>query len=512
MEPPSQRLSPLWWIGAGDVNALLSLVLDNLTQLLMLSVLLIHVFDFPREIVFGRMIPGTAVGILAGNAAYTYMAVRLGRRLGRTDVTAMPLGIDSVSLFGYTLGIMVPVWLSTGDGEFTWRVGMATIVLSGLIKLLLTLPAKWIKETFPPTALLGSIAGVALMLIAFLPMLSIMNSPLVGFVSMGIIFVTFFTRRTTIWGVPGALWAVVAGTAVYYGLGLFDQTMTPSHISGAASLQLSLPGPTTSSLAAFKVASSYISIIIPLSIANVVGGVDVTESAEAAGDPYDVRAIVFVESVTTVAGALFGGVVQTTPYIGHPAYKKMGGRAGYTLFTGLVVGAGGMAGLLSPLLLYLPKEAIVPILLFIGLEITAQAFRRSPSAHAPAVALCFVPSIAYLVQVMMGQFGLELKSIPPEARPVAEAVRLLANGFIVTALVWGGALASVIDEQHRRAALFLGLGVVFSLFGLIHSPLEHGALFLPWRLSSPIPWSMAAAYLLPALLLYGSSLVRSRHS
>ncbi len=169
-----------------------------------------------------------------------------------------------------------------------------------------------------------------------------------------------------------------------------------------------------------------------------------------------------------------------------------------------------MAGLLSPLLLYLPKEAIVPILLFIGLEITAQAFRRSPDAHAPAVALCFIPSIAYLVQVMMGQFGLKLQSIPAEARHMAEAVRLLANGFIVTALVWGGALASVIDERPRKAALFLGLGVVFSLFGLIHSPLEHGALFLPWKLSSRVPWAMAAAYLLLALLLYASSLGRPR--
>ena len=77
------------------VNGFLGLALDNITNLVILSGLLIGVFGFPADLVLGRMLPGTALGVLVGDLAYTCMAVRLMRRTGRTDVTAMPFGIDT---------------------------------------------------------------------------------------------------------------------------------------------------------------------------------------------------------------------------------------------------------------------------------------------------------------------------------------------------------------------------------------------------------------------------------
>ncbi len=87
-------------------------------------------------------------------------------------------------------------------------------------------------------------------------------------------------------------------------------------------------------------------VAIPLALATVVGGIDCTESAAAAGDDYPTGRIIAVEGLATVVGGLFGGVIQSTPYIGHPAYKAMGARAGYTLATALFVGARGDFGLL----------------------------------------------------------------------------------------------------------------------------------------------------------------------
>ena len=49
------------------------------------------IFGVPADIVFGRMFPGTAFGVLVGNLMYTWMARRLAQRTGRDDVTAMPL-------------------------------------------------------------------------------------------------------------------------------------------------------------------------------------------------------------------------------------------------------------------------------------------------------------------------------------------------------------------------------------------------------------------------------------
>ncbi len=93
-------MKPYSWVAKGDVNAFFGLMLDNLTNLVILSGLLIGVFNFPTDIVFFKMIPGTAIGILCGNIMYTYIAYRLMKKTGRNDITAMPLGVDTVSLFG----------------------------------------------------------------------------------------------------------------------------------------------------------------------------------------------------------------------------------------------------------------------------------------------------------------------------------------------------------------------------------------------------------------------------
>src|SRR4029079_16075534 len=85
-------------------------------------------------------------------------------------------------------------------------------------------------------------------------------------------------------------------------------------------------------------------VAIPLALATIVGGIDCTESAAAAGDDYPTGQIIAAEGVATLAGGLFGGVIQSTPYIGHPAYKAMGARAGYTLATAVFVGAAGVFG------------------------------------------------------------------------------------------------------------------------------------------------------------------------
>ena len=493
-------MKPYSWVAKGDVNAFFGLMLDNITNLIILSGLLIGVFNFPKEIVFFKMIPGTAIGILCGNIMYTYIAYKLMKKTGRNDITAMPLGVDTVSLFGYTLGIIAPVYVVTNNADLAWRVGTATIILTGLIKILLSFSSAWIQRLFPQAALLGSIAGVALLLIAFLPAVTLFKSPLVGFISLGIIFLSFYSKRKLVLGLPGALWAVIIGTAIYYGLKVFGVSNGIDFIKEDMSFGIHLPLPALGSFESFRVAFDHISIILPLSIANVIGGVDVTESAEVAGDPYDVRLIIFTEGITTLIGGLFGGVLQTTPYIGHPAYKKMGGRAGYTLATGIFIGLGGILGYISFIANYLPQEVIVPILIFIGLEITSQAFRRVPEAHAPAVAMCFIPSIANLVVIEVAQLGINDGHLTGEPLLTFTILKMISNGFIVTALIWGATMVSLIDENLKRASLYLFLGAIFSLFGLMHSPFSNGELFLPWSVTDKTPLYLSVSYLILSVL------------
>src|SRR5207237_8020398 len=108
---------------AGDVNGFLGLALDNVTVLVIFSSVLVGVFGFPADLVLGRMLPGTALGVLVGDLAYTLMALRLARRTGREDVTAMPFGIDTPTTFAMAFGARGPAKLATGEAVLARQVG-----------------------------------------------------------------------------------------------------------------------------------------------------------------------------------------------------------------------------------------------------------------------------------------------------------------------------------------------------------------------------------------------------
>ena len=84
------------WISRGDVDGFFGLALDNLVQLLLIDTLCRFVLGFPADLVYGRVLPGAAVSILVGNIFYSLQARRLAARTGRTDVCALPYGINTV--------------------------------------------------------------------------------------------------------------------------------------------------------------------------------------------------------------------------------------------------------------------------------------------------------------------------------------------------------------------------------------------------------------------------------
>ncbi len=432
------------------------------------------------------MVPGTALGVLLGDLAYTWLAVRLMRRTGRSDVTAMPFGIDTPSLFGMVFGVLGPAMLLTHDPILAWKIGMGVTVAMGVIKLGLAFAGDWVRRLVPRAALLGSIAGVAVLLIAFLPALRIFADPLVGVVSLTVLLVALVGGRRLPGGVPGALGAQVLPL-------------------GLGTLGLALPVPTLAWLHTLDALLPYLPLAVPFALATVVGGIDNTESAIVAGDEYRTRDILLTEALATIAAGCCGGVVQNTPYIGHPAYKAMGARAGYTLATGLLIGVGAAIGVVALLVHLLPDAAVAPILVFVGLQITAQAFLASPARHAPAVALAFLPAVAALVLIqgnlLLGSVGKSAADLAGEGRAMWSTLLVLGNGFILTALLWGSALVAIIERRLPVAGAVLAIAAVATLFGLIHSPLPDGAVFWPWAIASSAPHTLAAAYGVAGALL-----------
>lgn len=493
------------WLRAGDLNAFFGLALDNLSNLVILWGILVGLFRFPPDLVLHRMIPGTAAGVLVGDLIYSAMAFRLARRTGRDDVTAMPLGIDTPSLFGLAFGVLGPAFLLTHDAERAWKVGMAVLVLMGIAKVLGAFAGEWIRRAVPRAGLLGSIAGVAILLIAFLPALKVFADPVVGFLSLGVVLLTLVARVPAPFRIPGAFAAVLLGTGAAWVMGALDLARPVPAAFLPAVVHVALPLPSLAFLEGLGMALAYLPIALPFAVATLVGGIDVTESAAAAGDAYSTRDILLTEGLATLLAGLCGGVIQNTPYIGHPAYKAMGGRTGYTLGTALFIGLGGAFGFLSYLVGLLPEAAVSPILIFIGLEIVAQAFQATPARHARAVAVAFLPCIAGLVLIqtnaILAFFRRSGADLTGDLAVTYQTVTMLGNGFILSALLWGAATAFLIDRRLTAAALAFLLGGAGTLFGVIHSPLETGGMFLPWRMASGRPMAVACGYLLLAALM-----------
>jgi adenine/guanine/hypoxanthine permease len=515
----------------GDVNGFLGLLVDNLSVLALLAALLIGGFGVPETIVFGRMFPGTALGVLVGDLIYTWLAVRLARHTGRDDITAMPFGLDTPSTIGMALLVLGPAFAKfraaglppIEAGLETWYLGMAATAIMGAVKLLLAFAGRRVQRLMPQAGLLGSLAGIALMLIGFLPLVELLEAPIVGFLTLGLVLYALIAKGQIPGRVPGVLFAVIVGSLVYYGLGGLGLGGMTIKALALPSVRLALPHLDAGIVRGFRGAVEYLPLILPFALLTVVGGVNNTESAKVAGDDYDVRGILLAEAAATLVAGLTGGVAQTTPYIGHSAYKRMGARAGYTLLTGLFIGVGGMLGYVANLIELMPIAVLAPVLVFIAMEITVQAFRAVPERHAAAVALSFFPSIARMVTIELSK----PEFIPP-ARftqlllvsehgllPPLSVIVALGNGFIITATLWGAFVVEMTERRLRAAAGFLVLGAVLCAFGIIHSARADGSAYALWQLQGSartVATQFCVAYLILAAALMLLSLQRRPHA
>ena len=490
--------------------------------------MLIAGYGVPSDIVFGKMFPGTALGVLLGDLAYTWLAVRLARRTGRGDVTAMPFGLDTPSTIGMALLVLGPAFAKfraagldpTAAGLETWYLGMAATFAMGLLKLLLSFAGRTVRRVIPTAGLLGSLAGIALTLIGFFPMIDLLQFPLAGLLTLGLILYSLVARGPAPFGMPGVLFAVIIGTAFYYGAGHCGFLGMQIPAPAMPTLRVAFPHPDPGIFRGFAHLADYLPLIIPFALLTVVGGVNNTESARVAGDDYDVRSILLAEAAATLLAGLAGGVAQTTPYIGHPAFKEMGARSGYTLLTGIFVGVGGMLGFLANLIEMVPLAVLAPVLVFLALNITAQAFSAVPARHAIAVAISFFPSIARLLTIELSdpryispqKFAL-LMSAPEHGLPALSVIVALGNGFIITATIWAAFVVEMIERRLRAAAVYLAVGGTLSFFGIMHSVRLDGSAYVLPRLDGAArnaALQFCAAYFALAGALLLLSLQRQR--
>jgi AGZA family xanthine/uracil permease-like MFS transporter len=175
------------------------------------------------------------------------------------------------------------------------------------------------------------------------------------------------------------------------------------------------------------------------------------------------------------------------------------------------VGLGGVLGYLSNLVELVPVAVLAPILVFVSIDITAQAFEATPRRHAAAVVFAFFPPIARMLAIKLGdpayvsaEHFTQLMSGTGAGMPELAVIVALGNGFIITSMVWAGFLVALIDGKHGAAVAMLLVGALMTFFGVIHSVDPSGAMYLPWSLrgiGQDLAFQFTAAYVALAALV-----------
>jgi AGZA family xanthine/uracil permease-like MFS transporter len=465
------------WFVRGDIDGFFGLFIDNLLQLMVISVLGTAVCGFPAELVNGRILPGAALSILVGNLFYAWQARRLAERTGRTDVTALPYGINTPSVMAYIFLIMGPVYQETKNATLAWQAGLLACFLSGVMEVVGAFCGDWLRRHTPRAALLSALAGIAVTLIAMGFVFQLFAMPIIGFLPMMLILVGYASRVKLPLGFPVGLLAVLFGTAMAWILRGFGYTVfQPAPQAAESHLYLFTPavGDLVSGLSS-PVGWRFLAVIFPMALFTVIGSLQNLESAEAAGDRYETRPSLLANGVGTLCAACFGSAFPTTLYIGHPGWKAMGARSGYSALNGIIISALCLFGGVSLVLKFVPMEATLGILLWVSIIITAQAFQETPKGHALAVAVGLIPSLAawalLLVETSLRTAGSTLFEAVPKfgADLFIHGVVALAQGFIITSMLLSAVIALSIDRRFLKAALWSFAGAILSAIGLIHA-------------------------------------------
>src|SRR5512138_519743 len=206
------------WLVRGDVDGFFGLALDNLVQLLLVDALCRTVLGFPAALVHGRILPAAAVSILVGNAFYAWQARGLARRTGRSDVCALPYGINTVSLFGHVFLVMLPAKLAAqaagaaDPAALAWQAGLLACLGSAVIEIAGAFVAERVRRATPRAALLATLAGIALGFISLGFLFRTFARPIVGLATLGVVLLTYFGHVRFKGRIPGGLVAIALGT------------------------------------------------------------------------------------------------------------------------------------------------------------------------------------------------------------------------------------------------------------------------------------------------------------
>ncbi len=477
----TSTFKPALW-ARGDWNAFFGFGTNILVNMLTLTALLRYVLKMPDDIVFGRILPATGLMLFLSTLYYAWLAYKLARESGRNDVCALPSGISVPHMFIVVFVIMMPIAAKTGDPIKGWEAGLTWVFVQSFVLMAGGFIAPLIRRITPRAALLGALAGVSIAFISMRPALEMYMTPVIGIICFAILLASWLGGVRYFRGMPAGLVAIIVGSAIAWGstaAGLNFGGMSAANLGASfATFGFSLPLPAVGHVfSGFEFLGVILVTAIPFGIYDLVEAMDNVESAAAGGDNFPTTRVLTADGAVSLIGCLLGNPFINAVYIGHPGWKAIGGRIGYSAATGVMVLILSWFGILALMMALIPVVAISPILLYIGMLIGAQAFQETPKSHAPAVVLSLVPQVAawgkLQIDSALGAAGTNVAAVGldklGQVGVLYHGLEVLGSGAILVSLILAAVSACIIDRAYARAAGFAVAGAVLTFFGFMHS-------------------------------------------
>jgi AGZA family xanthine/uracil permease-like MFS transporter len=472
MTSTDTRSLPFWV--RGDTNAFFGFGVNVLVNVLTLTALCVGVVKMKSDDVFGTILPALGIALVFGNIFYTVLARRLARQENRSDVTAMPYGPSVPHMFIVIFVIMLPIYLRTQDPLAAWKAGVAWAFTIGVIVLIGAFVGPYIRKYAPRAALLGTLAGISITFISMNPAGQMWRAAWIALPVFALLLIGLLTDVKLPGNFPIGLAALLLGTAIGWIGGVMS---LPDVTAAAGDIAFAVPHLKFGLLLdGLSDLAPLLATAIPLGVYNFTEAMTNVESAATAGDRYNLRTVLLADGAGAIIGSALGSPFPPAVYVGHPGWKAAGGRTGYSMATGVVIALLCFLGMFGLLGAIFPTPAIVPILLYIGLLIGAQAFQATPRAHAAAVVAALIPNIASWATGQMDNAlaaaGTTAAAVGNDALAgagvVYDGLHVLGEGAILAGLVLGAIVAFIIDKRFVHAAVFAAAGSVLTFIGLIH--------------------------------------------
>ena len=437
-----------------DLDAAIGNFFDGFSKVIVAIAILIGTLGLGSDVVFGTMMPGIVVGALVLHVGLWWYYRQIAIKRNDPDLVAIPGGLQAGRVFIWLFSIMLPVYTVTGDAMLAFQVGVLGHFLGGAIFVVGAFIVPHILKVVPAGALFGAVAGGAIAFLILQSLDGILKMPVVGWISMMILFVIYFGKIDV--KMPAAFIAIGIGAIVAWAIGSMEfQAVTDSF----ATVGFYMPKMSFGIFSAKVISATvpYLPIIIVFSVNEVITGIQAVEQAIESGDThFEAKTPIIIAGIASMVSALFGNPLAFGLYWGYPGWKKIKAGTGYHLgIAGLyaVVGLTGLAAIING---FIPEATVLPILVFIGIASFVQAFDVVESKYYPAVLFALTPVLVDFIMNNAGEGALL-------------GLGQLQAGSAFVGMIFGSLLVFIIDNDWIKVTYTSLVALALTLIGMIHS-------------------------------------------